>query len=96
MKLTPIGDKVVVKRLEAQEKTKGGIVLPDTAKEKPKRGKVIAVGQGKRLASGEVAKPSVKKGDQIIFSGFAGTEVTIDGKEYLIKSQDDILAVTKK
>ena len=96
MKLKPLGDKVVVKRLEAEEKTRGGIVLPDTAKEKPKRGKVLAVGPGKTLESGEVAKPTVKKGDQVIFSSFAGTEITVDGVEMLIMSTDDILAVLTK
>ena len=96
MKLKPLGDKVVVKRLEAEEKTKGGIVLPDTAKEKPKRGKVVAVGPGKTLESGEVAKPSVKKGDEVIFASFAGTEITVDGEELLIMSTDDILAVLTK
>ena len=96
MKLKPLGDKVVVKRLEAETTTKGGIVLPDTAKEKPKRGKVMAVGPGKTLDSGEVAKPTVKKGDQVIFSSFAGTEIEVDGKERLIMSTDDILAVLKK
>ncbi len=96
MKLKPLGDKVVVKRLEAETTTKGGIVLPDTAKEKPKRGKVMAVGPGKTLDSGDIAKPTVKKGDQVIFSGFAGTEIEVDGKEMLIMSTDDILAVLKK
>jgi len=95
VKVRPIGDKVVVKRLEAEAKTKGGIVLPDTAKEKPKRGKVVAVGEGKRLESGELAKPSVKKGDEVIFTSYAGTEITVDGKELLIMSQDDILAVVQ-
>ena len=93
MKLKPLGDKVVVKRLEAEEKTPGGIVLPDTAKEKPKRGKIVAVGPGKTLESGEVAKPTVKQGDEVIFSSFAGTEITVDGVEMLIMSTDDILAV---
>jgi len=96
VKLKPLGDRVVVKRLEAEEKTRGGIVLPDTAKEKPKRGKVVAVGPGKTLESGEVAKPTVKKGDEIIFSSFAGTEITVDGKEMLIMGTDDILAVLVK
>ncbi len=95
MKLTPIGDRIVVKRLEAEATTKGGIVLPDTAKEKPKRGTVVAVGEGKVLDSGEVAKPSVKKGDQVIFSSYAGTDVTVEGDELLIMGQDDILAVLK-
>ena len=96
MKIRPLADKVLIKRLEAEEKTKGGIILPDTAKEKPKRGKVMAVGPGKTLDSGEVAKPTVKKGDQVIFSSFAGTEIEVDGKEVLIMSTDDILAVLKK
>jgi chaperonin GroES len=96
VKLKPLGDKVVVKRLEAEEKTRGGIVLPDTAKEKPKRGKIVAVGPGKTLESGEVAKPTVKKGDEVIFSSFAGTEITVDGEEMLIMSTDDILAVVAK
>lgn len=96
MKLKPLGDKVVVKRVEAQTTTRGGIVLPDTATEKPQRGKVLAVGPGKQLDSGEVAKPSVGKGDEVIFSSFAGTEITVDGEELLIMSQDDILAVLTK
>lgn len=93
MKLKPLGDKVVVKRVEAEKKTKGGIVLPDTATEKPKRGKVVAVGVGRTLDSGEVVKPSVKVGNEVIFSSFAGMEITIDGEEVLIMSEDDILAV---
>jgi chaperonin GroES len=96
VKLTPLADKVIVKRLEAETKTKGGIVLPDTAKEKPKRGKVLAVGEGKRLDSGELVKPAVKVGDEVIFSSFAGSEITVDGEELLIMSQDDILAVLRK
>jgi chaperonin GroES len=93
VKLTPLGDRVVVKRVEAEETTKGGIVLPDSAKEKPQRGKVVAIGPGKTLDSGELVKPSVKKGDEVIFSSFAGTDFTVDGEEVLIMSQDDILAV---
>ena len=96
MKLTPLADRVIVKRLEAETKTKGGIVLPDSAKEKPKRGKILAVGTGKRLDSGELVKPAVKVGDEVLFSSFAGTEVTVDGEELLIMTQDDILAVVKK
>jgi len=96
VKLKPLADRVVVKRLEAETTTKGGIVLPDTAKEKPKRGKIVAVGPGKTLDSGEVAKPTVKKGDEVIFSSFAGTEIEVDGKEVLVMSTDDILAVLKK
>ena len=93
MNIKPLGDKIVVERLEAEEKTSGGIVLPDTAKEKPKEGKVIAVGEGKLLENGKRAKFQVKKGDSILFSSYAGTEVTVDGKEYLIMSEEDVLAV---
>jgi len=93
MKVRPLGDRILVKRVEAEEKTKGGIVLPDTAKEKPKEGEVIAVGEGKILDSGERAKPQVKKGDRVLFSAYAGTEVKIEGEEYLIMREEDILAV---
>ena len=95
VKIKPIGEKILVKRLEAEGKTKGGIVLPDSAKEKPKEGKVIALGDGKILDSGERAEFQVKKGDRIIFSSYAGTEVTVDGEEYLLMSEDDILAVVE-
>ena len=93
MSIKPLGDKIVVERMEAEEKTSGGIVLPDTAKEKPKEGKVIAVGEGKLLENGKRAKFQVKKGDGILFSSYAGTEVTVDGKEYLVMSEEDVLAV---
>lgn len=93
-KIAPLGDKILVRRLEAVGKTKGGIVLPDTAKEKPKEGKVIALGDGKLLDDGSRAKFQVKKGDRILFTSFAGTEITVDGEEYLIMSEDDVLAVT--
>ena len=89
----PLADRIVVKRLEAEQKTKGGIVLPDTAKEKPKQGKVVAVGEGKTLDSGEKQAPQVKVGDKVIFSSYAGTEVTVGGTEYLIMSESEILAV---
>ncbi len=91
-KLTPIGDKILVKRLEAESKTKGGIVLPDSAKEKPKEGRVIAVGEG-RLVKSQRVPFSVKKNDRILFTSYAGTEVKVDGEEYLIMSEDDVLAV---
>jgi len=94
-KLRPLGDKVLVKRVEAESKTKSGIVLPDTAKEKPKRGKVVSIGDGKRLDSGERSTFSVKKGDEVIFSSYAGTEIKLDGEELLIMSEDDILAVVE-
>jgi len=91
--LKPLADRVVVKRLEAEQKTKGGIVLPDTAKEKPKQGEVVAVGTGKVLDSGEMQALQVKVGDKVIFSSYAGTEVTVGGVEYLIMTESDILAV---
>ena len=92
MKLRPIDDRVVVKVLEAEEKTKGGIVLPDTAKEKPQEGEVIAVGEGKLLDSGKRQPPSVKKGDLVLFGKYSGTEVKVDGQEYMILKEGDILA----
>jgi chaperonin GroES len=92
-KIRPLGDKVLIKRLAAEEKTAGGIVLPDTAKEKPKKGTVIAVGDGRQLESGEKAPFQVSKGDTVLFGSFAGTEVTVDGEEYLLMSEDDILAI---
>lgn len=95
MNLKPIGDKVIVEILKAEEKTKGGIILPDTAKEKPQEAKVIAVGSGKTLASGKVVAPEVKEGDIIIFGKYSGSEVKIENKEYLIIESDDILAVVK-
>jgi chaperonin GroES len=93
MNLEPLNDKIVVKRLEAEEKTAGGIVLPDTAKEKPKQGKVIARGNGKLLENGKRAQFQVKEGDRVLFTSYAGNEVTLDGEEYLIMTEDDILAV---
>ncbi len=95
MKIEPLGDKIVVKRLEAEEITAGGIVLPETAKEKPKEGKIISVGPGKVLDSGERSKMQLKKGDRVIFASYAGTEVDVDGEEYLIMSEEDVLAVVK-
>jgi chaperonin GroES len=91
--LKPLRDKVVVARSEAEEKTAGGIVLPDTAKDKPKQGTVVAVGSGRVLDNGEVKKLEVKKGDRVLFGGYAGSEVKIDGREYLILSESEILAV---
>jgi len=94
-KLRPLGDKILIKRLEAESKTKSGIVLPDSAKEKPKRGTVLSVGEGKRLDNGERAPLNVKKGDQVIFTSYAGTEVKIDGEELMIMSEDDVLAIVE-
>ncbi len=93
MKIRPLGDKVLVQRVEAENKTAGGIVLPDTAKEKPQKGKVVSVGDGKTLDDGSKQQMQVKKGDVVLFTSYAGTEVKIDGKEYLIMSESDIMAV---
>lgn len=93
MKIKPIGDRVLVKQLEPEEKSKGGIILPDTAKEKPKEGKVKAVGTGKILENGKIQPLNVKAGDHILFSSYAGTEVRIDDEEYLIMKEEDILAI---
>ncbi len=91
--IRPLGDKVLIKRLEADERTAGGIVLPDSAKEKPKRGTVLSVGEGKLLDTGERKALQVKKGDQVLFTSYAGTEVKVDGEEMLIMDEGDILAV---
>jgi len=93
LKMRPLNDKIVVKRLEAESKTKGGIVLPDAAKEKPKEGVVVSVGSGKLLENGSRAQFQVKEKDRIIFSSYAGTEVKVEGEEYLVLSEDDVLAV---
>ena len=95
MNIVPLNEKIVVKRLEAAEKTAGGIVLPDTAKEKPKQGKILALGDGKALEDGGRAKFQVKVGDRVLFTNYAGSEVTIDGKEYLIMTEDDVLAIVE-
>lgn len=95
MNLKPLGDKVIVEVLSAEEKTKGGIIIPDTAKEKPQEAKVIAVGSGKVLDNGKTVAPDVKAGDIIIFGKYSGSEVKVEGKEYLIIDSDDILAVVK-
>jgi len=96
MKIRPLADRVLVQRLEAESKTAGGIVLPDSAKEKPQRGKIISVGDGKVLDDGTVRKVQVKKGDVVLFTSYAGTDVKIDGKEYLIMNESDIMAVIEK
>jgi len=93
--IKPLGDKVLVKRLEAEEKTAGGIVLPDTAKEKPKEGKIIALGSGKLLDNGKRGGFQVKKGDRVLFTSYAGTEVKVDGEEYILMAEEDILAIVK-
>jgi chaperonin GroES len=93
MKIRPLQDRILVKRLDGEEKTVGGIIIPDNAKEKPMEGKVIAVGNGKLLDDGSLRKPEVKSGDKILFSKYAGSEVKIDGVEHLILREDDILGV---
>lgn len=91
--LKPLGDRVVIELVESEEKTSSGIVLPDTAKEKPQEGRVVAVGTGRVLDNGEKVALEVKEGDRIIFSKYAGTEVKYDGKEYLIIRENDVLAI---
>ncbi|MEW6614605.1 MAG: co-chaperone GroES [Thermodesulfobacteriota bacterium] len=93
MKIRPLQDRVIVKRVEEEEKTKGGIIIPDSAKEKPMEGKVVAVGTGKVLDDGKKLPLDVKKGDRILFGKYAGTEVKIDGEEHLIMREDDILGI---
>ena len=93
MNVKPLGEKILLKRLEAEGKTAGGILLPETAKEKPKQGKIIALGDGKLLENGERARFQVKNGDKVLFNSYGSTEVKIDGDEYLLMSEDDILAV---
>jgi len=92
-KIRPLGEKVLVKRLEAEQVTRGGIVLPDSAKEKPQRGTVLAVGDGRMLDDGTRAKFQVKKGDKVLFSSYGGTEVKVAGEEYLLMDETDILAI---
>jgi len=96
MNIKPLGDRIVVKRLAAESKTAGGIVLPDSAKEKPKAGKVISVGEGRLLDSGARGKMSIKKGDQVLFTSYAGTEISFDGEDVLIMNEADVLAVVGK
>ena len=96
VKVTPLGDRVLVKRLEPQQKTKGGIVLPDSAQEKPKEAEVMAVGPGKVNEKGERVPVYVKVGDKVVFTSYAGTEIKVDGEEYLIMREEDILAKLEK
>ena len=96
MNVKPLGDRVLVKQLEAKETTKGGIVIPDTAKEKPQEGEIVAVGEGKKTDDGKVIALSLKKGDKILYGKYSGTEINVDGEEYLIIREDDILAVVSK
>ncbi len=93
MKVKPLQDRLVIKRIEEEEKTKGGIIIPDAAKEKPQEGRVVAVGDGKVLESGQKSPLTVKVGDKILFGKYSGTEIKIDGEEHLILREDDVLAV---
>ncbi len=93
MPIVPLNEKIVVQRMEAEDKTAGGIILPDNAKEKPKQGKILSLGEGKVLDNGNRAPFQVKVGDKVLFTSYAGNEVTVDGKEYLVMTEDDILAI---
>jgi chaperonin GroES len=93
MKFTPLHDRVIIKRLEEEEKTKGGIIIPDAAKEKPQEGRVVAVGIGKMTEKGHRVAPEVKAGDKILFGKYSGTDIKIDGEEHLILREEDILAI---
>jgi chaperonin GroES len=96
MKIKPLGDRVLAKRLEEEDKTKGGIIIPDSAKEKPQEGQVLAVGTGKRREDGKHQPMDVKKGDRILFSKYAGVEIKVGGEDRLILNEDDILGVLEK
>jgi chaperonin GroES len=91
--IRPLGDRILVKRIKEEDKTKGGIIIPDTAKEKPQEGKVVAVGKGKRSDKGDIIAPEVKAGDRILFGKYSGSEVKLEGEEHLILREDDILGV---
>ncbi len=93
MAFTPLHDRVLVRRVESDEKTKGGLIIPDSAKEKPAEGEIIAVGEGARKDSGELIAPSVKAGDRVLFGKWSGTEVTLDGEELLIMKESDIMGI---
>ena len=93
MKFRPLQDRILIKRIENEAKTSGGIIIPDAAKEKPQEGEVVAVGPGKRLDNGSVQEMGLKKGDKILFSKYGGTEVKVDGEDYIIMREDDILGV---
>lgn len=95
MKIKPLQDRILVKRIEEEEKTKGGIIIPDAAKEKPQEGKVVAAGEGKMLDSGVKAPLTVKVGDKILFGKYSGTEVKVNGEEHLIMREDDVLGIVE-
>jgi chaperonin GroES len=93
MKIRPLGDRILVKRVKEEEKSKGGIIIPDTAKEKPQEGKVVAVGKGKMTEAGKLVTPEVKAGDTILFGKYSGSEVMVEGVEHLIMREDDVMGV---
>jgi chaperonin GroES len=93
MKIKPLGDRILLKRIEEEQKSKGGIVIPDSAKEKPQEGKVVAVGKGRMLEDGKLVPLEVKKGDRVLFGKYSGTEVKLEGEEHLIVREDDILGI---
>ena len=93
MKVKPLQDRILIKRIEEEERTKGGIIIPDAAKEKPQEGRVVAIGDGKTLESGQKAPLTVKPGDKILFGKYSGTEIKVDGEEHLILREDDVLAI---
>jgi chaperonin GroES len=95
MKVRPLGDRLLVKRVKEEEKTKGGIIIPDTAKEKPQEGKVMAVGKGKMTEAGKLVTPEVKAGDTILFGKYSGSEITLDGEQHLIMREDDVMGVVE-
>lgn len=96
LKLKPLSNRIIVQRLEAESRTPGGVLLPDMAKEKPRRGKIVAVGPGKSLDDGGVTRMTVEKGQTVLFAAYAGNEVEVDGKQYLVMTEDDILAVVEE
>ena len=93
MRIRPLGDRILLKRIEEEDKSKGGIIIPDTAKEKPQEGRVVAVGKGRLLEDGKLVPLEVKKGDRVLFGKYSGTEVKLEGEEHLIVKEDDILGV---
>jgi len=95
MKFKPLGDRILLKQLEAKEQTKGGIVIPDTVKEKPQEGKIIAVGEGKKNPEGNIVPLSLKVGNKVLYGKYSGTEVSIDGDDYLIVREDDVLGIVE-
>jgi len=96
MKFRPLADRVLIKRIDKEEKSAGGIIIPDTAKEKPQEGEVVAIGNGKRLESGELTGMDLKKGDRVLFGKYSGTEIKLDGIEHLILREDEVLGIIEK